>query len=255
MLSKRVIVIAGDKPLQKRLIAGAMAAGGAVQAFAAAEEVAGRIEADLMLCALCQPGESAFASLSARLPEGARLVAIIPTPNLDWMVTLLGEARIATVLVADQLSTTLVASLTTKLLHGDLFGLEKVMPWGVRVYSMLVADYQEKSLAIASVGDFAQAMGVRRKYREQIDQCIDEMLMNALYDAPVDDDGKQVFADVSVRDRVLLKVDEKAVLLWHRLLTRPASECGGLCRGDGNQGRGNRATAAGGPFMLPSLLD
>jgi hypothetical protein len=118
------------------------------------------------------------------------------------------------VLSADQLPATLVASLTTKLLHGDLFGLEKVMPWGVRVYSMLVGDYQEKSLAIASVGDFAQAMGVRRKYREQIDQCLDEMLMNALYDAPVDGEGNQIFADVPVRERVLLKVNEKAVLQY-----------------------------------------
>src|SRR5881296_4092783 len=41
--------------------------------------------------------------------------------------------------------------------------------------------------------------------------------------------------------------------LWHRAPGRPVSENGRLCRGDGNQGRGNRATAAGGPFMLPSL--
>src|SRR5262249_36658619 len=165
-------------------------------------------------CTLSQPGESSFASLAARLPEGARLVAVIPAPNLEWMVSLLADARIASVLVGDQLSTTLVAALSTKLLHGDLFGLEKVMPWGVRVYAMLVGDYQEKSLAIASVGDFAQAMGVRRKYREQIDQCIDEMLMNALYDAPVDGEGNPVFAEVPVRERVLLKVEEKAVLQY-----------------------------------------
>src|SRR5262245_6854008 len=31
-------------------------------------------------------------------------------------------------------------------------------------------------------------------------------------------------------------------LLWHRLLGRPVSECGRLCRGDGHQAR---ATAAG----------
>jgi hypothetical protein len=88
------------------------------------------------------------------------------------------------------------------------------MSWGVRIYSTLVGDYNEKSMAIASVGDFAQAMGVRRKYREQIDQCIDEMLMNALYDAPVDGEGKPLFADVPVRERVLLKSNEKAVLQY-----------------------------------------
>ena len=101
-----------------------------------------------------------------------------------------------------------------KLLARDLFGVEKVLPWGMRIYSALVSDYNEKSAAIAAIGDFAQAMGVRRKYREQIDQCIDEMLMNALYDAPVDDDGKPLFADVPVRERVLMRADEKALVQY-----------------------------------------
>src|SRR4051794_6411884 len=88
MLSKRVIVVAGDKPLQKRLIAGAMAAGGAVQAFAAVDELSGRLEADLVLYSLTQPNDPGFLSLVARLPEGARVVPVIPTPNLEQMVTL-----------------------------------------------------------------------------------------------------------------------------------------------------------------------
>ncbi len=214
MLSKRVIVVAADKLLQKRLIAGAMAAGGAVQSFTSTDELSGRLDAELFLYSLSTPNDTGFQSLTAKLPEGARLVPVIPTANLEWMVKLLGDGRIASVLAADELGNATLAASVSKLLYGDLFGLEKVMTWGVRVYSSLVGDYNEKSMAIASVGDFAQAMGVRRKYREQIDQCIDEMLMNALYDAPVDGDGKPLFADVPVRERVLLKSNEKAVLQY-----------------------------------------
>jgi hypothetical protein len=215
MLSKRVIVIAADKPFQKRLIAGAMAAGGAVQAFATADELPGRIEADLVLYALgWQLQDGALTGLLARLPDGSRLVPILPAPQLEGMVSLLADPRISTVLVAEEMSAVTVSSTVSKLLYGDLFGIDKVMPWGVRTYSMLVGDYQEKSLAIGTIGDFASAMGVRRKYREQIDQCIDEMLMNALYDAPVGEDGKPLFADVSVKERVGLKVAEKAVVQY-----------------------------------------
>ncbi len=215
MLSKRVIVIAADKPFQKRLIAGAMAAGGAVQAFATADELPGRIEADLVLYALgWQLQDGALTSLLARLPDGSRLVPILPAPQLEGMVSLLADARISTVLVAEEMSAVTVSSTVSKLLYGDLFGIDKVMPWGVRTYSMLVGDYQEKSLAIGTIGDFASAMGVRRKYREQIDQCIDEMLMNALYDAPVGEDGKPLFAEVPVKERVGLKVAEKAVVQY-----------------------------------------
>lgn len=215
MLSKRVIVIASDKPFQKRLVAGAMAAGGAVQSFASADELPGRVEAELVLYAMgWSISDPQLTSLLARLPDGARLVPILPAPQLEGMVSLLVDPRISTVLVAEEISVQAISQTVTKLLYGDLFGLEKVMPWGVRVYSLLVGDYHEKSMAIATIGDFAAAMGVRRKYREQIDQCIDEMLMNALYDAPVDEEGRPLFADVSVKERVGLKVAEKAVVQY-----------------------------------------
>ncbi len=227
MLSKRVLVVAADKALGKRLAAGAMAAGGAVQTFAALDEVAGRVEFDLALVelaprvaadAMTPPGPAvmppAVASLIARLPEDARLVPVLPAPDLEWMTALLGDGRVPCVLVGDTLTAGQVTSTVAKLLARDLFGVDKVLPWGVRVYSALVSDYHEKSAAIAAIGDFAQVMGVRRKYREQIDQCVDEMLMNALYDAPVDDTGKPLFADVPVRERVLMRADEKAVVQY-----------------------------------------
>ena len=215
------MVIAADRALQKRLAAGAMAAGGAVQTFASLDEAGGRIEADLLLCALA-PREagaaptlpSSLASLTARLPPGAHLVPILPAPDLEWMVALLADEHIPCTLVGSQLTASQVTVTVAKLLAHDLFGVDKLMPWGVRVYSALVSDYHEKSAAIVAIGELAAAMGVRRKYREQIDQCVDEMLMNALYDAPVDAEGQPLFAQVPVRERVLLRVDEKAVVQY-----------------------------------------
>jgi len=221
------MVVAADKPLQKRLAAGAMAAGAAVQSYGALDEASGRIEFDLALVelppriiadALTPPGPAvlpaAVVSLAARLPDGARLVPILPAPDLEWMTALLADARVPAVLVGDVLTASQVTATVAKLLARDLFGVEKVLPWGTRIYSAMVSDYNEKSAAIAVIGDFAQAMGVRRKYREQIDQCIDEMLMNALYDAPVDHEGKPLFADVPVRERVLMRADEKAIVQY-----------------------------------------
>src|SRR5260370_11420805 len=142
------MVIAADKALQKRLAAAAMAAGGAVQTFAALDEVPGRVETDLALVALGwrEPNVAAampstVTSLVARLPEGARLVPIIPVPDLEWMVALLADARVPCVLVAEQLGASQVTATVAKLLARDLFGVDKVMPWGVRVYSALVGDY------------------------------------------------------------------------------------------------------------------
>jgi hypothetical protein len=224
MLSKRVLVLAADKPLQKRLAAAAMSAGAAVQTLAALDDAPPNLDAELALVTL--PLSTAVATAAGkqpaapvklvtdRLPEHARIVLFIPTPDLEWTVALLAEPRVAAVLVIDGLSNATVTATVSKLLQRDLFGVEKMMPCGVRVYSTLIGDYQEKSQAILTIGEFAQAMGVRKKYREQIEQCMDEMLMNALYDAPVDDDGKPLFADVPVKERVLMRVDQKAIVQY-----------------------------------------
>jgi len=118
------------------------------------------------------------------------------------------------VLVADELGPGQLAAVVSRLLYGDVFGLEKVIPWGVKVYSLLVGDYQEKSVAIATISEYAGTLGVRRKYREAIEQCLDELLMNALYDAPVDAEGKQVFADVPTKTRISLRMEQKAVVQY-----------------------------------------
>jgi hypothetical protein len=195
MLSKRVVAIAAERQLQKKLSAGLMAAGAVVEAVAQVSELsAAHLETELVVYASSGRDDAQLKALLGRLKDTTNLVVIIPTADLELTVDLLKEPRVRNVVVADELQAVWISSIATRILHGDVFGVEKTMPWGVRVYSMLVGDYNEKSVAIAAISDFAGAMGVRRKYREGIEQSIDELLMNALYDAPVDQGGKPVFA-------------------------------------------------------------
>jgi PEGA domain-containing protein len=216
MLSKRVVVVAADKALAKRAAAGLMAAGATVEIVANHEELArGEVRADLVVLqvpALAEEAEGLVKAVADRLGAGARLVVLIPASSLELTVRAARAGRVDAVLVVDELETRALAAVASRLLFGDIFGLEKVVPWGVKIYSMLVGDYQEKSVAIAAVSDFAAALGVRRKYREAIEQCLDEMLMNALYDAPVDAAGKQMFADVPTKTRISLRMEQKATV-------------------------------------------
>src|SRR3569833_1210531 len=107
-----------------------------------------------------------------------------------------------------------LSALATRVLSGDIFGLEKLVHWGTRVHSQLVGDYQEKSLCISQISEFAELMGVRRKYRESVEQCVDEMLMNALYDAPVDENGQALFSEIPTKTRISLRVEQKAVVQY-----------------------------------------
>jgi hypothetical protein len=213
MLSKRVLAVSADKPFAKRVAAGLMAAGATVETIASLDELPkGEIRADLVVLHAGDKLAERTGQVSARLADSAHLIVIIPSSSLEDTVTAMKAGRVAAVLVADGLDPSQLAATATRVLFGDLFGLEKIVPWGVKVYSILVGDYQEKAVAIAAVSDFAASIGVRRKYRESIEQCLDEMLMNALYDAPVDSGGKQMFADVPTKTRISLRMEQKATV-------------------------------------------
>ena len=51
------------------------------------------------------------------------------------------------------------SAMATRVLAGDIFGLEKMVPWGTQIHSQLVGDYQEKSLCIAQISRVRRADG------------------------------------------------------------------------------------------------
>ena len=73
---------------------------------------------------------------------------------------------------------------SVKLLSGDIFGLDKYLSWGADLHTVEVDGYENKRLAITEVSDFAKQLGARRKPLAQIENVTDELLMNAIYDAP-----------------------------------------------------------------------
>jgi hypothetical protein len=71
-----------------------------------------------------------------------------------------------------------------KLLSGDIFGLEKYMAWGAAVSEMEISTYEDKRAALLAVARVAEAAGARRQLVTRIEGTADELVMNALYDAP-----------------------------------------------------------------------
>lgn len=71
-----------------------------------------------------------------------------------------------------------------KLASGDLFGLEKYLAWGVRVSEVMVGSYEEKRAALLAVTSSARDAGARRSMVARVESVVDELLMNAMYDAP-----------------------------------------------------------------------
>ncbi|TMQ02590.1 MAG: PEGA domain-containing protein [Deltaproteobacteria bacterium] len=173
------------------------------------------IQAALVVVHLEGAMAAAAPLLLSRLAGDARLIAILPRSNLSAIVDVMQSSeRVAGMMVAEDFDMKLLSAMATRVLAGDIFGLDKHVPWGAQIHSFLVGDYQEKSLCIAQVSEFAETMSVRRKYRESIEQCLDEMLMNALYDAPVDDQGRPIFSEIPTKTRISLRVEQKVVVQY-----------------------------------------
>jgi hypothetical protein len=216
VLARRIIAVTPDKAFGKQLTVALKAAGGAVDTYLTLEDLGhGELHAALLVVHLDGQMMGAAQYLVPRLAGDTRMIAILPRSNLTAVVDIMQSSdRVAGLMVAEDFDMKLLSAMATRVLAGDIFGLEKHVPWGAQIHSFLVGDYQEKSLCIAQVSEFAETMSVRRKYRESIEQCLDEMLMNALYDAPVDENGRPIFSEIPTKTRISLRVEQKVVVQY-----------------------------------------
>ncbi len=100
---------------------------------------------------------------------------------------------------------------SVKLSSGDIFGLEKYLAWGVKVNEATIDTYEAKREALLAVTASARDGGARRPTIARIESVVDELLMNAMYDAPAVATGKAVPTPRRITDPV---GDAEARLRW-----------------------------------------
>lgn len=128
------------------------------------------------------------------LPQDAAISYILEGNNLFKQVGLLLDERVESLLCRDEVfdDDEFIASATKSLRH-DIFGLHKYFPWGVTNFSMNVKNYEQKTEAIQNIMDYAHEAGMRGPVRERIQLVCDELMMNALYHAPRDEKGQELY--------------------------------------------------------------
>ncbi len=101
----------------------------------------------------------------------------------DGVVTLMVDAPVSH-LVEDPADRDLGIT-SRKLVSRDLFGLDKYLAAGSRVRERAVACDADRRVAIGEVSAWAESVGARRPVVHRLANVVDELLMNALLDAPV----------------------------------------------------------------------
>lgn len=143
---------------------------------------------------------AALQPLVPKLRERAHVTIVTPKASLTDLTNYLHDDRVNHVVVGDELDQGVFVT-AQKLLTGDIFGIEKYLPPGTPVEYARIRDFEGRGRAIDTVLAFAEQAKMRRQVRTAIGAVCEELLMNALYDAPVDANGKPVFADVDPHDR------------------------------------------------------
>lgn len=92
----------------------------------------------------------------------------------------------------------------TKVLGKDVFGLEKYLTWGVDIQSKLVKASTDRESLREEMCAYFKKMGVRSTILERVNTVSEELLMNAIYDAPTDSQGRSLYNHLSRRTEILL---------------------------------------------------
>lgn len=95
-----------------------------------------------------------------------------------------------------------------KLLRRDLFGLQKYLLWGIEPFRVRIAESRRKQEYIHQVAEYARLLGCNARTVEMVENVVDELVTNAIYNAPRTADGKPKYAKLSRRDPVVLEDHE-----------------------------------------------
>lgn len=107
-----------------------------------------------------------------------------------------------------------VLTALSKLLNNDLFGIEKYLTWGVEVQSRAVIDSNQRDELRNEIYAHFKKTGIRSTVLDRVNIAVEEMLMNAIYDAPVDVQGKPLFNHVSRKEVIKLDTHQQSLLTY-----------------------------------------
>lgn len=204
MSKRRVLAISSDLDQLRRIVATLERAGAEVDAVRSPSAIAADVIPHRYVFFATSEGPQAAELLAPKLRDRAHVTIVTPKSSLSELTDYLRDDRINHVIVGDELEEGVFVT-AQKLLTGDIFGIEKYLPEGTPVHYERLRDFEGRGKAIQTVLDFAEQAKMRRQVRSAIGQVCEELLMNALYDAPVDDEGRPVFAEVDPHDRTKMR--------------------------------------------------
>ncbi len=96
----------------------------------------------------------------------------------------------------------------------DFFGVEKYLDAGVKPQVKKVRSSKDRSHLIEEMADYLKALGVRGSIVDRCRTTAEELLMNVIYDAPVDKSGNSLYNHLPRSVQVDLKPEEESEFIY-----------------------------------------
>ncbi len=159
---------------------------------------------------------SALPFFTAARARGAEAcMTLLDAGQLQHLPRILGLGAVTNLLVhpmpllGEELTIT-----AQKLIRGDLFGAEKYLLWGSELHATTVTRASQRTHIVSELAEQVRARGQTARAASMAMLVTDELLSNAVHNAPVDEHGIHYRADLA-RDRELeLDARHEVVLRW-----------------------------------------
>lgn len=137
-----------------------------------------------------------------------RLLVLTPARSPEELKALFSEGELANfVIVQDDETVDSVELLVTvsKLVHGNVFGLNRYLQQGAHERAFKMQSSAQKEEVVHLAESCALEAGCNPRVARNLAAVVDELSTNALYNAPVDADGRHLFAHYDRRSEIVLE--------------------------------------------------
>jgi len=139
--------------------------------------------------------------LLARLRADAHVVLLLPSLDVRWVAYYMRDGRVNHFL-ASTAEPEELRTVVEKLDTGAIFGLDWYLPETDDVRYRQIRSYKQRRDALDEIEEYTRELRLRGRIRRCAGQVAEELLMNAMYQAPVDDEGARVFEEEEPQRRI-----------------------------------------------------
>ncbi len=106
-----------------------------------------------------------------------------------------------------------ISTTVAKILNRDYFGMEKYLSWGANISERPVKESGCRLELIEQMKEYFKGLGIRSSFLDRIHTVTEELLMNAIYDAPMDKKtGRSLYNHLPRTEKVSLAPEHQSTL-------------------------------------------